>query len=436
MVSIIQRGLFWRVYLTLLGSLILVAMLGAMLWHQLAEQAMPAPTSVPAAALGALLPGPDAPTAELDAVLRRLSVATRSRVMLIDPGGRLIGAAQDGRSLSLPALARDNPFNPRAHEARMRVWRAHLPDGRSLWVEPRRRSGPAGPHMLGMLMAVAGAVGLAAYPIVARLTRRLERLRSSLDAWGGGRLDSRARVEGDDEIAAVAASFNAAADRVEALLAAHKALLAHASHELRSPLTRLRLAVEMFVATPDPALRPAIIRDIAELDGLVDEILLASRLDQASAAPERERVDCLSLAAEEAARAGASIHHAEPDGTPFDIEGSPRLIRRLIRNLVENATRHGQPPVEITLARARRASGDWIVLSVEDQGPGIPPAERERVFEPFYRPSGRAEAAGSWGLGLSIVRQIAERHGGTVSCDARPGGGGRFVAQFPAARPA
>ncbi len=92
--------------------------------------------------------------------------------------------------------------------------------------------------------------------------------------------------------------------------------------------------------------------------------------------------------------------------------------------------------MEITLARARRASGDWIVLSVEDQGPGIPPAERERVFEPFYRPSGRAEAAGSWGLGLSIVRQIAERHGGTVSCDARPGGGGRFVAQFPAARPA
>ncbi|HEY2662485.1 MAG TPA: HAMP domain-containing sensor histidine kinase [Caulobacteraceae bacterium] len=433
MVSILQRGLFWRVYLTLFGSLILVAVVGAMLWHRLAEQPMPMNVGTPGAALGALLPDKDAPRAQVEAVLQRLSTATGARVALIDANGQPIDAAQWGRTVAAPDLIMGGPLDPRAHEAMMRIWRARLPDGRSLWIESPERFRPAGPHMLGMLMAVAAAIGLAAYPIVARLTRRLETLRSSLDAWGSGKLDSRARIEGKDEIAAVAASFNTAADRVESLLAAHKALLAHASHELRSPLTRLRLAVEMFAAHPDPALRPAIVQDIAELDGLVEEILLASRLDQAPISPERQRVDVLGLAAEEAARAGAAVSHAGPSDAAFEVEGSARLLRRLIRNLVENAGKHGQPPVEVTLAHDQRPSGAWITISVHDHGPGIPEAERERVFEPFYRPSGRAEAAGSWGLGLSIVRQIAERHGGTVAWRSRPGGGGSFVASFPAA---
>jgi len=278
-------------------------------------------------------------------------------------------------------------------------------------------------------MAIAAAVGVAAYPIVSRLTRRLETLRSSLDAWGAGRLDSRAEVEGRDEIAAVAASFNDAADRVEALLAAHRALLTHASHELRSPLTRLRIAVEIYANQPDPSLRPAIVADIAELDGLVDEILLASRLDHPATAPEREIVDLLGLAAEEAARGGASIRHADT-ASDFEVDGSPRLLRRMIRNLIENAGKHGQPPVEVELNR----TGAGVVVAVHDRGPGIPEAERERVFEPFYRPSGRAESAGSWGLGLSIVRQIAEQHGGNVSCAVRPDGGGSFIAKLPASR--
>ena len=428
MVSILQRGLFWRVYLTLFGSLILVAVVGAMLWHGLADQPMPMNVGTPGAALGALLPDKDAPRPLTDVALQRLSLATGAQVVLIDQGGRPVAAAQRGRTVVPPNLPVGGAMDPRAHERMMRIWRARLPDGRSLWFESPQRLRPAGPHMLGMLMAVAAAIGLAAYPIVARLTRRLETLKASLDAWGAGKLDSRARIEGQDEIAAVAASFNIAADRVESLLAAHRALLAHASHELRSPLTRLRLAVEMFVANPDPALRPSIVQDIAELDSLVEEILLASRLDQALS-PERERVDLLGLAVEEAARAGASVSHAGASETGFEVEGSPRLLRRLIRNLVENAVKHGQPPVDVALTVDR----PWITISVHDAGPGIPEAERERIFEPFYRPSGRAEAAGSWGLGLSIVRQIAERHGGTVVWRARPDGGGSFEASFPAA---
>jgi len=110
-------------------------------------------------------------------------------------------------------------------------------------------------------------------------------------------------------------------------------------------------------------------------------------------------------------------------GDPVEIEGDAKLLRRLIRNLLENAARHGRPPIRIAVTR--RAGGARI--SVSDCGERIAPAERERVFEPFYRPAGRSESAGGWGLSLSLVRQIARRHGGDVVCEAEPGGGSRFV---------
>lgn len=281
-------------------------------------------------------------------------------------------------------------------------------------------------HFVLMFLTVAGAVALAAYPLVGRLTARLERLRASVDAWGGGDLGARADPRGNDEVAAVAASFNAAAERVERLLASHRDLLAHASHELRSPLARLSMAVEMFAASPEPALRPQIMSDIAELSALVDELLLASRLDQAPDLDLGQRVDCLELAAEEAARAGAEIRRIG-DG-PFEVAGAPRLIRRLVRNLLDNARRHGRPPVEVSLGR----DGDFVVLTVTDSGPGVGEDDRDRVFEAFHRPAGRAESDGSWGLGLSIVRQIAQRHAGGVACLPRETGAA-FEVRLPAA---
>jgi signal transduction histidine kinase len=427
MTPILQRGLFWRVYLTLLASLLLVALLAAFFWHFLAEQPMPGGVNYPAEALGALLPPANASNGEQAVALARISAAVDGRALLLDQTGHPVAAAERGRNLPIGGATALPPGG--RHMAMMRVWRARLADGRTIMLEENRsRFGGGGPHILGMLMAVAAAVGLSALPIVSRLTGRLERLRASLDAWGGGRLEARAKVEGGDEIAAVAASFNAAADRVEALLAAHKALLAHASHELRSPLTRLRMAVEMFSRDSDPELRPAIVADIAELDGLVEEILLASRLDHAPGLPDREPVDLLGLAAEEAARAGASLRPVAPDAR-FEIEGSPRWLRRMIRNLIENAGKHGEPPVEVELSRVPGAN--TVTIAVADRGAGIAEAERERVFEPFYRPSGRAESAGSWGLGLSIVRQIAERHGGRVWCGAGADGA-RFVVELPA----
>lgn len=417
-----QRSLFWRVYLTLLGGLLLAAVSGAALWHGL-TRTMPPGVSMPAEVLGALLPGPAAAPQAVADSLARISMATGDLVVLTDAAGRPIAAAQDGRAA------------PMARAAPRHAWRTQLADGRALWVRFSKPGRAAGPHMLALLLLVAAAVGLAAYPIVARIAGRLERLRASLDAWGEGRLDRRATVDGGDEIAAVAASFNAAADRVEALMSAHSALLAHASHELRSPLARLRIGVEMLAAAKDDdALRQGVVRDIAELDGLVEEILLASRLDHNGVGLDRDPVDCLGLAAEEAARSGARLAEIGPEGASFEVRGSARLLRRMIRNLLENAAKHGRPPVEIRLSHRLAGAGGLgaaIEIQVRDRGPGVPPADQARVFEPFYRPKDHAEADGGWGLGLSIVRQIAERHGGAVAYRPDPAGGGAFVVTLP-----
>jgi signal transduction histidine kinase len=295
------------------------------------------------------------------------------------------------------------------------------------FVMTHRRLGPlAHLHMLGMLLGLAALVGLAAYPVIARLTGRLERLRASVEAWGAGDLRRRADTAGGDEIAAVAASFNAAAERTDALLAAHKSLLAHASHELRSPLTRLGVAAEMIAADADPTRAAAVRREIAELDALVEEILLASRLDHADDMGPTELVDCLGLAAEEAARAGIEL--VSTASGPVETIGSQRLLRRLIRNLIDNAKEHGVLPVTVEVGEA----GAMVSLAVRDHGAGIPVELAQRVFEPFYRPAGWTESSGNWGLGLSLVRQIAQRHGGSAAC-RRDGETTVFEAQLPRA---
>jgi signal transduction histidine kinase len=337
-----RRGLFWQVYPTLLVSVVLVAVLGAMAWHMFGVAPMTPP--------------------------------------------------------------------PGFHRSMHAVRRFRL-------------------HSMGLLLTVATVVGVAAYPVIARLTRRLEALRLSVEAWGAGDLGRRAKVDGRDEIAAVAASFNAAADRADALLAAHRTLLAHASHELRSPLTRLAMAVEMMAGATESDLASAVRREIAELDALVEEILLASRLDHGGDLGELERVDCLALAAEEAARASVEMR-AVPPGGVYEVMGSPRLLRRLIRNLIDNARKHGEAPVTVEVVRA----GD-ITIAVHDRGRGIAPDLRSQVFEPFFRPGGRTEQAGGWGLGLSLVRQIAERHGGRAVCDMTGAGVTTFSVTLPAAPP-
>ena len=318
-----------------------------------------------------------------------------------------------------------------------------LDDGRKLSLQMARRQdtpGPDGkrppppwwrtPYGPGWLIVLVGmAVALGVYPIVRRLTKRLEVLQGSVKRWGEGDLSARVPEEGQDEVADLAHRFNESATRIETLVRSHKSLLANASHELRSPLTRIRMALELMGEHPSAVTRAEISRNIAELDQLIDEILLASRLDAREADMGTiESVELMGLAAEECARTEAELEvPAGTDSGALTVRGVPRLLRRAIRNLLENARRYGAGEVSLQL----EADGGQARVVVSDRGPGVPTALRERIFEPFYRLPGAREREGGVGLGLALVKSIAERHGGSVRCEGRAGGGASFVITLP-----
>ena len=313
-------------------------------------------------------------------------------------------------------------------------------DGQTLNLQMSRPPRPGGgslnrrPFGFGfgwMLALVALAVALGSYPIIRRLTLRLEALQGGVERWGTGDLSTRLSADGNDEVAFLAQRFNLAAQRIETLMNSHKSLLANASHELRSPLARIRMSLELMNLDALSPQRIEVSRSITELDQLIDEILLASRLDATQADSEPfESLDLTGLAAEECARANAELG-LSATGQSLVIQGSPRLLRRLMRNLLENAKRYGQSNVTLELTQQRIGAQDLAVIAVHDRGPGVPPNQRERIFEPFYRLPGASEREGGVGLGLALVRSISERHGGSVRCQGRPGGGATFVVELP-----
>lgn len=340
------------------------------------------------------------------------------------PGGPGAPGAAGGPADSAgPGFRAEPPVaDARGGAARMAVPPPLLP------MLPAGLPSALGPAVLLVLLLVAVAAG--AYPVVRRLTRRLEALKQGVEAFGAGRLGQRVDESGRDEVAAVAGTFNRAADRIEALVRSHQSLLANASHELRSPLARLKMAVALYADAAEPQrpkLRHEIDANVAELDALVEEVLLASRLDASSSLERDEPVELLGVAAEEAARVGA-----QAGGEPVTVQGSERLLRRALRNLLENAHRYGVDAVEVEVRRSRDGGAE---LRVCDRGPGVPETFRERIFEPFFRMPGHAEREGGVGLGLSLVRQIAQHHGGSVRCEPRHGGGSCFLISLPAKRP-
>jgi signal transduction histidine kinase len=391
-----MRRLYQKIYLTIVASLVLVVMVAGAIWRMGAENTPAAQAFEIASELVAmLLPPANAPQVSQQIVIDRVAKQVGADITLFNSAREPIASSGE----PLPRPLGDGTGWISSH--RGPAWTLRLPDGRwfVLRAPPRHRRPVVG--LLLFLGSIALAVAIAAFPVVRGLTRRLERLQAGVETLGAGNLSTRVKVEGRDEVAQLAAVFNRSAARIEELVNAHRLLLAHASHELRTPLSRLRLAIELYAKTGDAKFKDQIERDIVELDGLVDEILLSSRLDANPTLPAVEEVDLLAIAAEECARMeGCSL-----DGTPAIMQGDARLLRRLIRNLLDNARRHGKPPVEITLRRER----DCFVLDVVDAGPGIPEAERERVFSPFHRLN--KDSTGT-GLGLSLVRQIARLHGG------------------------
>ena len=318
-----------------------------------------------------------------------------------------------------------------------------LKDGQILHIHlprpPGRSPFSSRPYGFFWLLAMVGlGVALATYPIVRRLTKRLETLQHGVEQWGSGDLSARVPLQGNDEVGYLAARFNLAAGRIETLVKSHKSLLANASHELRSPLTRIRMGLELMGEQTSPLFKNEITRNIAELDQLIDEILLASRLDAKEADMGTvEAVDLTGLVAEECARNNALLEirpdansNTGTDAVPIMVNGVVKLLRRVVRNLLENARRYSQGDITVTLQR----QNDRAIVCVRDTGPGVPETLRERIFEPFYRLPGASEQSGGVGLGLALVKSITERTGGTVRCEANPGGGACFVIDLPLQR--
>lgn len=451
-----MRSLYLRIYLTVLVALALFALVSGWLVQRHFEQErerIVASFQERAAAWGELLqgslPGADAPPQQQAEALSDWSQRLRLPLALDDAQGVRIGASDS-------YVRREAEGGPRPRHAQQ----VPLQDGRTLWMlrpplrgppaisgamriggEGRLRPGagpalhwwpaalpPGGLGIAALLLVLFAAIAAGAWPVVRRLTRRLEALKRGVEAFGAGALHQRVAEDGRDEVAALGASFNQAAARIEALLRSHQSLLANASHELRSPLARLKMAVSMIEDAPAvqrDALRREIHANIGELDALVDEVLMASRLDAGAAALRRDPVDLLALAAEEGARV-----HAEAEGEALQVRGDEKLLRRALRNLLENAQRYGGGELGVRVERAADGSAQ---VCVNDRGAGVPEAHRERIFEAFFRLPGHAEREGGVGLGLALVRQIAQAHGGSVRCEPRDGGGSCFRLVLPAA---
>ena len=461
-----MKTLTLRIYLTVVAVLLLFAVVSGSVFQHHIEQERTRAESVLSdrmSAWGELiqrsLPNADALPAEQAAALRDWSQRLRLPLALDSAQGERIAASD-----SFLRRQGDNP---------QRGFPVRLEDGRTLWVlrpgmRPGMRPPPAGmradmgaemgagrsPDAQGpprswlpfgnlpfiapawqrgvglavVLLLLFVAVAAGAWPVVSRLTRRLQALKLGVEQFGAGALHHRVDVSGRDEVAAVAESFNQAASRIEALVRSHQSLLANASHELRSPLARMKMAVAMLddaAPAQQTRLKREIDTNIAELDALVEEVLLASRLDALSSVDAHEAVDLLGLAAEEASRVNATLD-CESE-TAFTVHGDERLLRRALRNLLENASRYGGSDIGVSLQHL----GATALVRVCDRGPGVAESLRDRIFEPFYRLPGHAEKAGGVGLGLSLVKQIAERHGGSVRCEARQGGGSCFILSIP-----
>ncbi len=402
LLHIFSQRLYLRIWLAVVVGMAVLTLCVAWAWKIAEEQRTQNSTAPPAREM--VVRGPD------------------GSVLLEGRGNRVSGSSvegvhfeietKDGQSYGLWMAPRE--------------WREGRPPPRdgavAFWLRP-----PFG--FLWMLGLVGIAVAVGVFPIIRRLLKRLENLQRGVKRFGEGDLSVRVPEHGHDEVADLAHQFNAAAARIETLMTAHKSLLANASHELRSPLTRIRMGLEFMGDDPASARAKAEIqRNISELDQLVDEILLASRLDSSEVdVGTVESVDLVGLAAEECARIDADLD-MQTDGS-LEVQGISKLLRRAVRNLLENARRYSEGEITLSLSQENHMA----VIRVEDHGPGVPQAQRERIFEKFYRLPGASERSGGVGLGLSLVRSIAERHGGTVHCEGRRDGrrGASFVIRLP-----
>lgn len=406
MMNSLTRRLSATIFLAVLATVAVFALAISLAWWWNFEQRDEAFVRQFATEIAAeILPSAEAGPEELQRALQRWSRRTRTDLTVTDERGRLIAFA--GRRLLRESAPDGGPRRMARRQQLPGVIKVPLSDGRQLLVRPDpERFRPPGPNYglpLAVLLALA-TIALIAWPVSRRITRRLEQLQKGVEQQATGDLSARVAVQGRDEVAGLAGSFNRSAERIEQLvrrqedlLTSQKRLLANASHELRSPLARIRMAIELLDAQPQDRARLVgeARRNIAELDQLVDEILLASRLE--TARPVLAEVDLLGLAAEEASRVDAELEGV--DGALPMVKGDLRLLRRLLRNLLENAARYhpadAREPVQVRLAH----ENGQLCLTVRDGAPASRRLRRRRSSRRSSASTATRNRPVAWGWG-------------------------------------
>nr|WP_218947355.1 sensor histidine kinase BfmS [Acinetobacter sp. YH16032] len=294
----------------------------------------------------------------------------------------------------------------------------------------------AGITLLSMFILSLGVYGL-----IVPMQRKLKQVNSALNVMQKGDMSVRVPVEGYDELAHLAASYNSMSDHIQRLIEAQRELMRAVSHELRTPVARIRFGMEMLVDEEDYEYRQQqvemIDKDIEALNTLIDEIMTYAKLEQGMPSIDFKEIrlyEVLEQVAIEtkALKTNKNIQLHLPSQA-LVVDAERRYLHRVVQNLVGNAIRYCDDTVLIT--GGIDAQG-MAYISVEDDGPGIPEEDRKRVFEAFARlDDSRTRASGGYGLGLSIVSRIAYWFGGTIQVDQSPKmGGARFTMQWPAKR--
>lgn len=294
----------------------------------------------------------------------------------------------------------------------------------------------AGITLLSMFILCLGVYGL-----IVPMQRKLRQVNDALNVMQKGDMSTRVPVEGRDEMASLASSYNSMSDHIQRLIEAQRELMRAVSHELRTPVARIRFGMEMLADEDEHEYRlqqvEMIDKDIEALNTLIDEIMTYAKLEQGMPSLEIEKIILFEVLDQvvietEALKTNKKIQLAAP---PLNlvVDAERRYLHRVVQNLVGNAVRYCDD--HVLISGGVTAEG-MAYVCVEDDGPGIPEAERERVFEAFARlDDSRTRASGGYGLGLSIVSRIAYWFGGTIKVDQSPTlGGARFVMEWPAQR--
>ena len=285
--------------------------------------------------------------------------------------------------------------------------------------------------LVAMALIATAGVGWIVSLSVRRALRPVRVMSAQLAEITGGESDRRVTVPGpNDEVSDLAESVNVTLDRLAEVLGRQRAFVADVTHELRSPLTGLRAQLEVALEHPEdedwPAVARAALGDADRLQGIVSDLLILARLG-AGVHVDRERVDLGELARAEASRRARRVPVEVHAAAGVTVRATPHHLARVLTNLLDNAERHAASRVWVTVAE----DGPDAVLEVRDDGSGIAPEDRERIFWRFQRlPEGRARDAAGTGLGLTISRDIARAHGGTLVA-AETDEGARFVLRLP-----